>query len=461
MRERSARRGRVNRSSLSGTWRRAPARMYCPIFAQPGESMDRLNCFTHFESKKENHEDALTRAFLLVLRLVPEAHADFLALVAANRQTKTPPLPDRVTLDKQEVVYETQTGSLSQPAKRLLSVLLTDKALPPVSVGPHPRVPVYDGVLTYGAEWVFIIENKPRHENVWKAQLSPSVKDVGAIEVEDTAVVVEWKDVVRKFQALVDAEGLSTTARAVVRDFLDYVYEEFAFLNPYDRLSLCRDSKTLVSSRCRLAMEELAPGRVHYHVGWKNYMEFDKASAQQVALDWQKQENGWAIVLTLNPGNTVRQARRLYAALDVEGLLALERNGWACSTGFHLAFRADTLVGMRGPMPFAEYVRFWQAHQQDIRQLPIDGERGNDAAFRKKVEEWVRLGLLAAENVDAVYEKTIRSKRTKVNVCPGLNLHFRWPAETAVALDEEPGRFVKEVQHRLEEAFRAWGQRLT
>lgn len=47
--------------------------------------MDRLNAFAQFESKKATHEDALTRAFLVVLRLVPQAHERFLSLVAAKR----------------------------------------------------------------------------------------------------------------------------------------------------------------------------------------------------------------------------------------------------------------------------------------------------------------------------------------------------------------------------------------
>jgi hypothetical protein len=51
--------------------------------------MDHLNCFAHFKSKKEHYEDVLTRAFLLVMRLVPQAHAGFLALVAEKRQART------------------------------------------------------------------------------------------------------------------------------------------------------------------------------------------------------------------------------------------------------------------------------------------------------------------------------------------------------------------------------------
>ena len=129
--------------------------------------MNRLNAFAQFESKKETHEDTLTRAFLVVLRLVPQAHERFLSPVAAKR-TSPPALPNLSVIDRNSVVFETQTGSFA-PAARLLSILLTDSHFgETISVAAHPRTPIYDGVISYAQDWVFIIENKPRHENVWK-----------------------------------------------------------------------------------------------------------------------------------------------------------------------------------------------------------------------------------------------------------------------------------------------------
>jgi len=88
-------------------------------------------------------------------------------------------------------LFQTQVGRIGCDAKRLLSILLTDTCFDQhVTVARSERGARYDGVIAYPPDWVFIIENKPRHNDVWKEQLSPAVeKEEGCHidEVEDTA----------------------------------------------------------------------------------------------------------------------------------------------------------------------------------------------------------------------------------------------------------------------------------
>lgn len=60
------------------------------------------------------------------------------------------------------------------------------------------------------------------------------------------------------------AEGM------IVQDFLEFVDTEFAYLNPYTSLAVCKDNDYLLTRRCDAAMEELALEHVTYKQGWKS-----------------------------------------------------------------------------------------------------------------------------------------------------------------------------------------------
>ena len=420
--------------------------------------MNRLNAFAQFESKKETHEDTLTRAFLVVLRLVPQAHERFLSLVAAKR-TSPPALPNLCIIDRNSIVFETQTGSFA-PAARLLSILLTDSHFgEAISVAAHSRTPVYDGVISYGQDWVFIIENKPRHGNVWKDQLSPSAKDVQDIEIEGTAVILEWKAVVQELAALVEGGAIEPAANGLVRDFLDFVYENFAFLNPYEKLALCKHNKGLLDNRCKLAMESITPGRVDYHQGWGNFMRFDDGPSRQVKLDAEGADAQLKLVLSLHPGDTVSQAIQFYDQLSVERLSKLQTTGWQVEPNFHFAFMQQNLFSGHGTIPVLDYIALWQSHRDWVCRMPVGLESGDEQRFRAFVTWLVHQRIVCENETARISEQTVQTNRKTVNVCPGVSLYYRWPLIEAVDLDKR-GVFVDDVRMRLQEAFDAWGQKI-
>ena len=421
--------------------------------------MGRLNCFAHFESKTEAHEDVLTRAYLVVRRLVPKAQEQFLALVESQRSLSDPSLPRPGSPRWTEPVFDTQTGSIPHDVSRVLSVLITDEdLLGVIDVEHSDRSPVYDGVITYGSEWAFIIENKPRHEGVWHEQLSPNLESHPGTETESRAVVLEWKQIIAGLVNLLQQDGTGPTARKLVEDFLDYAYENFAFLNPYSRLALCRGNLELLNNRCRQIMNEITPGRVGYHQGWRHFMRFEHAASQQVTLYAAEDPKPWGILLVLCPGDTMSQARTLYRHLDADGLQALAAGGCELEPNFHLSHMTRHLIWPATRLPFSDYVNFWLRHEGETKQLPID-EPECRRMFAKVLQAWCGVGLISEEDVPAIEEVTTETKRTRVNVCPGLVLTYSWSADAAVELDER-GEFVDEVRGRLMEAFACWGQRL-
>ncbi|MBM4037926.1 MAG: hypothetical protein FJ290_05375 [Planctomycetes bacterium] len=423
--------------------------------------MDRMNVFAHYQSKSEYFEDVLTRAFLLVLRLVPSAHRVFLELLARRRSSEAPPLPDLRCISTDQVLIQTQTGALPSPGKRLLSVLLTDSDLEEVvTVKPSRRTAVYDGVIAYGPDWIFMIENKPHHKGVWHGQLSPDIRDVKNIdEVEETAVVVPWQDLVRGTGELLIGPELDATSGAVLRDFLAFVDEHFPFLKPYHRLSICGGSKELLDKRCRMIMEEIVgPKRVAEHRSWAWYMNFEHAAAQQVALAAWSSDAGAQIVLILCPGDTVRQARLLYAGLDADGLLALVGHGWTIRPNFHLSDRRN-LCYPAVKAPLSKYLTIWKQNQEMIAQYPIDRDESSKTSFRSWIDLWIKLQFAVPEDVGDIERVTVKTKRSAINVCPGIVLQFAWPLSQAIEMDQA-GAFTSAVRERLSQAFATWGQEL-
>ena len=415
--------------------------------------MDRLNLFAHFESKKEHHEDALTRALLVVLRLVPSAHSPFLRTIDRQRKARGPSLPssDHVPL------FQTQVGKIGCDAKRLLSILLTDSHFDqPVSVEITDRGARYDGVIAYPPDWVFVIENKPHHEHVWNKQLSPAFEKGCQIDVvESPAVVVPWQELITGIRKLLTSGEAIGASGELLRDFLDYLRQNFSFLNPYTEVGICGDDLALLDNRCRAILEEIAPGRVQYHRGWHHHIAFDHAVAQEIGLWANPSSAGWCIFLGIYPGDSMTQARRLYKHLNIAGLLKLAGKGWTIRPNFHLAHIQRNVLWTDTAMPIADYLAFWKRQQDQtaIAQVVI----ADAGLFSQMVDAWARLGLISNEDKEIIHAEFTHTNRKKVNVCPGLGVEFCWDSKAAADLDGR-GLFANEVGSRIAEALATWEQ---
>ncbi len=429
--------------------------------------MERLNYFNPYQSKGAWHEDQLTRAFLVVVRMVPLALSTFLDLIR-DRQVKAKnekPLPSLSDLMIQGVGIYTQRNSVPQTTGRLISLLMTDKHWTPENkVQESQRVARYDGVLCFDPEWIIVIENKPDHQNVWADQVNPSLPAEGhKIEVDPQLVVLRWSDVVNRLTALLDVNWLGNTDRQLVSDFLEFLDEEFEYLNPYDSFDSCKNSISLLQKRCQAVLETIAPGQVKWAGIWeKHYFELKSAQqkgeppAKRCAFYPNQKEEEISIELAMWPGDTMTQARSFYRHLAEHGLtsfLDLKKQDWILETNFHFGFIQKGFGhGVRTTLSVEDYLEYWASNAGRIEQFSPD-EHGFESSFQRFVVD----GLISEADVQWLSAKAAALGATNVNIIPGLAVIHRWSLIDAVAIDKNGEGMVEEVRRKTNEAIATWG----
>jgi hypothetical protein len=409
----------------------------------------RANYFGRFENKSADAEDRLTRAFLVLLRLVLPVQVAFIDAIRENQreQGNGSAVPARTVTDVGVGSVWSQVGDLRTDEGRVLSILLTNREWDgEVDIQPSDRTPVYDGVVHYAEQWVFAIENKP-YGDVREEQLHPNVDDSEGLDVDPRLVVLVWKDLIRRLHALGESGWLDSTQQRLVDDFLRYAQDEFPEINPYPTLKHCGDDLDKLDRRCEDLMQELAPDRVDTR-RWGTYIRVPELKAAKVVLVSAQESNGsWEIDLGLYPGDTVSQARSLYSRVEVEKLLALA-DEWDCSTNLHFAHMSKNLVYPSPEISLKRYLEFWREHQDWIRQVKEEKFDGLLALLESN-------GLLRETDRDDFETEFKDTNRSTVNVCPGVSMHYRWPRREALDLDRTD-RLTTQIDDRVREAVRTW-----
>jgi hypothetical protein len=413
--------------------------------------MQRTNYFGRFENKSADAEDRLTRAFLVLVRLIPSVQASFIDSIRKQRLVKenNHVVPSRTETDAGVTGVLSQTGGLYKDEGRVLSIILTSQEWDqPVQVKPSDRTPRYDGVVHYGEQWVFTIENKP-YGNVQEYQLHPNVKDAEGLEVDSQPVVLVWEDLIRRLHALDQSDWLDYSEERLVEDFLLYAQEEFPEINPYPTLRHCGDDVGKLNRRCESLMQEIAPGRVDKHRDWRTYIEASELdAAKMVSVAAQERTQGWEIDLVIHPGDTVSQARSLYSNVDTDALLGLT-DEWDCSTNLHFSYISKHLVYPSSEISFEKYVEFWRDHMDWIGKV-------NEESFGELLNLLERNRLMSETDRDEFKAKFFETDRSFAYVCPGISLHYRWGRTEALDLDDND-RLTEKIDERVREAVRAWG----
>ena len=142
--------------------------------------MERLNYFNPYQRKSAWHEDQLTRAFLVVVRMVPLALSVLLDLIREQQIARGSELklPSTTELLANEVEIQTQKNAVPQTTGRLVSVMMTDETwIPEGDVVASDRGARYDGILSFDPLWIIVIENKPLSHNIWEEQVHPNLPE--------------------------------------------------------------------------------------------------------------------------------------------------------------------------------------------------------------------------------------------------------------------------------------------
>jgi hypothetical protein len=422
--------------------------------------MERLNYFNPYQSKSPWHEDQLTRAFLVVARLVPLALSVLLDLlreeqVCRGSQIKLPSSSELIT---SVVDIQTQRNSIPQTTGRLISVVMTDESWTPrTDVADSDRGARYDGVLCFDPSWVIVIENKPSSHNNWEEQVHPNLPRPNEIDVDPVAIVLRWRDVVGRLTAVVAADVLSRAEKMILEDFLEFVDEQFPTLNPFDTFGHCKNSASLLQRRCKSILETVAPGRVNWQPIWETFYILLSQPAPTKMCGLYPAGDGDAVhrvEAAMYPGDTMTQARALFTYLHDHGadrLLALRDRGWQLKSNFHFGFiRTGFGHGVHTSLPLEEYIRYWIEHVEEIEQVSLQ-----EQTFDRALQEFVTSGMMQEDDVQKVVAG-LPPTAANFNIIPGIEMLFEWPLSTAVDLDRR-GRMVEEFKRTVNEALVACG----
>ncbi len=317
------------------------------------------------------------------------------------------------------------------------------------------RGAVYDGLICYGEDWIVVIENKPRASQIRAGQLRPNLAADSQIEVDDRAVSLSWRDIIRQLGSLLERGLLDGAQREIVSDFLWFVDEHFPYLNPYTQFGICKDNGDLLDRRCFAILEDLRIGPVEPHRGWHTEIVLSSGAARRIALfPRMGQEGEWDIILSINPGDTMAQAREFFETVQRDEFLSLTGRGWWLANNLHFSFGAKNLVWPSTQLDSKDYLDYWRSHKDQIRQHA----RGR-SQFQDLFNAFFKDKLVTLEDLPAFDVQFTQTQRNSINVCPGWSLEFKWSKPEAAALDKR-GDMIEAVRTKIEEAFGTWAQAL-
>jgi hypothetical protein len=86
----------------------------------------------------------------------------------------------------------------------------------------------------FGANLTIIIENKPRSGNVWFGQLNPSRENLAdETKVYCNAAHLEWKEIIRQLNHLLNIPTISGYEKMMIEDFLSFIDQKISIPQPF------------------------------------------------------------------------------------------------------------------------------------------------------------------------------------------------------------------------------------
>lgn len=402
-----------------------------------------MNLFEPYRDKAAHHEDALTRAFLLVLRGVPVAHAAWLGMVdRAHRFNKGSGVPGLHELGDPEV--QTQTSGVPEDIERLVSVVQTDELfLRENDASASARRQVLDGLVVYGTALGIAIENKPLSANIWENQLDVNVPK--GVAHDPRVACVTWKDIVSAWGALLSANHFGRAERLMVEDFLAFVEEHFSHLRPYATVRLCGADHGRLTRRVKALLDEVAgPERVAWHRGWGWFINLaDGQTARKIGMFPATSGPSTSLVVEFDPGDTTSQARALYRDVPLSAVAALiQAPRWSGVRNFHLMFMTTGFFRQqRGTISFPAYWNLWASNPSMIR-------RWRRAEFDSAFDTLSKAGIAADADRAEFDRGLVATKRGHADFAPGVTIQWRLPFAEAVDLDDR-GELVRTVKEAI------------
>ena len=414
-----------------------------------------LNIFRPYQ-RDAGHEDQLTRAALITMRLVPQAYVAFLDLARC---------PDLASLAMPR--FNMQTGTLSAPdvdtddpqhVEELVSVFLAphehvSEAIPDFQ---SQRAARYDGVVQHGSRLLVVIESK-----LFEAASDWQSLDINTSQITaetERRIHVRWNDLLERWWSLIEIGVLSATEQQILSEFADFAEEHFSWLLPFTTLERCgtdigrrqRRLRSVLAEATDLSVSETGAGAVVM------FPPDQVLSIQRAELV----DDGGSLTLAAWPAELVGQAQHLYSQRSrVDALLALgERDGWELRPNFHISyFRAPPRARWytsADEHPARDYLEHWVEDVDDSVGRYPRAEVEKDEFW-----EWLldRGYALAADRPGL--ECLLAINVNAFDVRPGIEISHTWDWVDAVRLDGAGG-LVAEVRDALTSILGALDERL-
>ncbi len=408
----------------------------------------RLSVFEPYTDLARGHEDQLTRAAMIVLRLVPLARETLLHAIGERSLSE---LPDcTVDLQAHHLVDPTEEGASNGRVKRarLISVFLTPDFEPPrieQEIVETDRGQRFDGVLRFDPELVVLIESKVCRR--WARRNGHRVAEVnlGGVEfAQRRTCLLRWHDLLESWWRLVEIGALAPAEQMLIGDLLGYAHQDFAELLPFGSLRRVGEDPLRRRWRLRSLLREatsIQPERVGLvHVRLDTGL--GAKALQRAALEIDDR----TLTLHLWPGELKPQAQALYSAGRAERLAALDESAgdgpWRVAPQPLLGFRnapKRVRVYLTCTLDAATYARRWQGedwvhvgahHREQI--LP-------------ELWPWLLERGYASPRDEEPLERFMQTLgRRALHLRPALHVSRTWSFAEAEALDDA-GLLVGEI----------------
>jgi hypothetical protein len=414
-----------------------------------------LNIFEPYSDLGRGHEDQLTRAAMIVLRLVPLARETLLHEIGERSLSQ---LPDcTVDLQASNVVDPTEEGASNGRVQRgrLVSVFLTPDFEPPklaAEVTDTDRGQRFDGVLRFDPELVVLLESKVCRR--WARRDGHRVSEInlgGVHFAERRTCLLRWHDLLEAWWRLVEIGVLAPAEQALIQDILSYAHQDFAELLPFGSLRRVGEDPTRRKWRLRSLLRE-ATGIQPERVGLV-HVRLDTAlgtsSLQRAALEIDDHR----LMLHLWPGELKPQAQALYGAGRAERLAELdERAGpWRVEPQPLLGFRnapQRTRVYLTCALDAATYARRWQG--EDFARV---GAHHRDTVPGDLWPWLLQRGYASPADAERLERFMHSLGRRALHLRPSIHISRTWSFEEAESLDDA-GLLVGEIHEAVNRVLR-------